>query len=313
MKFDIDFIGRTKIWFAISATVILIGLVGLGAKGLNFGIDFKGGTSFEVKMSKPIGVLDARHELKKLGLENAIVQPVGKNQMLIRTQAIGADEQAKVKRDISDRFGVKPGEINVQSVGPGWGQEITNAALRALAVAIGGLLVYISLRFEFKMAVAAIVALVHDILITIGIYALVGREVNPNTIAALLTILGYSLYDTIVVFHRIKENSAKMAKETYSSMANRSINQVLIRSINTTMTTILPVTAILFLGGETLKDFAFALFIGIASGAYSSIFVATPLLALWKEREPQYQVLRRKYGAKKRSGADDALAAAVNK
>ncbi|MCL5292264.1 MAG: protein translocase subunit SecF [Actinobacteria bacterium] len=297
MNFNIDFIGRIKIWFAISATVILIGMVGLGARGLNFGIDFKGGTSFEVKTSKEVTVAKMREELKRLGIDNAVVQPVSGNQMLVRTRDISADEQAKVKNDIAQHFGVKPSEINVQSVGPGWGREITNAAVQALVLALAGLLVYISFRFEFKMAVAAIGALVHDILITIGIYALVGREVNPNTIAALLTILGYSLYDTIVVFHRIKENGGTMAKETYSAMVNRSINQVLIRSINTTMTVILPVGAILFLGGETLKDFAFALFIGIASGAYSSIFVATPLLTLWKEREPQNQVLRRKYGA----------------
>lgn len=310
MRFNIDFIGRTKIWFAVSATVIVLGLVGIGVRGLNFGIDFKGGTSFEVKQTKEMTVPALRSELDSLGIDNAIIQPVSGNQMLVRTQATSAEEQAKVKSEIAERFKVKPSEINVQSVGPGWGKEITNAALRALMIALGGLLVYISLRFEFKMAVAAIAALVHDLLVTAGIYALVGREVNPNTIAALLTILGYSLYDTIVVFHRIKENAPAISKETYSSMVNRSVNQVLIRSINTTMTVILPVTSILLLGGQTLKDFAFALFVGVASGTYSSIFVATPILALWKEREPEYQVMRRKYGSTA-SKAGKVTAAAV--
>ncbi|TET52818.1 MAG: protein translocase subunit SecF, partial [Actinobacteria bacterium] len=199
----------------------------------------------------------------------------------------------KVVKAISAQYKVEDEQF--EQVGPGWGAEITRRALWALVLSLVGLLIYISFRFEFKMAVAAIVALLHDIAVTIGIYSLVGRDVAPATIAALLTILGYSLYDTIVVFHKVGENTAKIGKESYGSMVNRSLNQVLMRSINTSITSLLPVFAILFFGGETLKDFAFALAIGMISGVYSSLMVASPLLVFWKEKEAYYGNLKRKY------------------
>jgi SecD/SecF fusion protein len=162
-------------------------------------------------------------------------------------------------------------------------------------VSLLAILLYVSLRFEYKMSVMAIVALVHDILITLGLYALVGWEVSPNVVAALLAILGYSLYDTIVVFHRIKENSAGLVKQSFMAMANRSINEVLVRSLNTSVTSLIPVVVLLIFGGVTLKDYALALVIGLASGAYSSIGVAAPLYAMWKETEPKYKALAKKY------------------
>lgn len=295
MKFD--FIGRTKIWLIFSATVILIGLIALFVRGLNFSIEFVGGTSFNVRFTKKTTVPEIREVLKELKLGNIIVQPIGEEGTLIRTKSLTQEEQAEVIKKLDRKFGVKDSEIKM--VGPGWGEYLTNRALLALGIALVGLLIYITLRFEFKMAVAAVLALVHDILITVGIYALVGREVNPNTIAALLTILGYSLYDTIVVFHRIKENTTKIVKQTYGQVVNTSINQILMRSVNTSLTTLLPIVAILLIGGETLKDFAFALMVGIISGTYSTIFLASPVLTLWKETEPYYRSLKLRYGRRK--------------
>ncbi|TLM98953.1 MAG: protein translocase subunit SecF, partial [Actinobacteria bacterium] len=185
--------------------------------------------------------------------------------------------------------------FQVTTIGPGWGQNISNRALIALAVSILFILLYVSVRFEYKMSVTAVIALIHDVVITLGIYALLGATVTPNTIAALLTILGYSLYDTIVVFHRIKENTQSLQKQTFMQMANESINEVLVRSLNTSISSLIPVLAMLFFGGETLQDFALALTIGLAVGAYSSIGVAAPLFAMWKESEPKYAALKKKY------------------
>jgi SecD/SecF fusion protein len=298
---NFDFIGRTKIWLAFSATVILIGIIALFVKGLNFSIEFVGGTSFNLRLTKEASVPEVRKLLKELKLGNIIVQPIGEQGILIRTKSLTQEEQVRVIKKLDQKFGVKDSEIKM--VGPGWGEYLTNRALLALGIALVGLLIYITLRFEFKMAVAAILALIHDILITVGIYALVGREVNPNTIAALLTILGYSLYDTIVVFHRIKENTTKIVKQTYGQVVNTSINQILMRSMNTSLTTLLPIVAILLMGGETLKDFAFALMVGIISGTYSTIFLASPVLTLWKETEPYYRSLKLRYGKQKPASA----------
>ncbi len=193
-------------------------------------------------------------------------------------------------------LGLSEDDGDVSTIGPGWGRNVTRAALLALVVSTAAILLYISLRYEYKMSLTAVATLVHDVLLVLGIYALVGREVTPNTIAALLTIMGYSLYDTIVVFHRIKENSKAITRKTFTAMANESLNQVIMRSINTSITSILPPLMLLLFGGEMLGSFAFALVVGIFIGAYSSIAVATPLYTLWKEREPKFQALAKKYG-----------------
>ena len=183
------------------------------------------------------------------------------------------------------------------TIGPDWGASVIQSSLIAFLVSIVLIIIYIAIRFEYKMGVTAIVALLHDLVLVMGIYALVGREVNPNTIAALLTILGYSLYDTVVVFHRINDNmKSDDVKCTFMTMANHSINQVLVRTVNTTLTSLIPVLAMLFFGGETLKDFAFAMSIGLICGSYSSIAVAAPLYAMWKTREPRYAKLVKKFG-----------------
>lgn len=291
-----DFIGRTKIWFAISGIIILVSVGALLLQGIAFGIEFTGGTLFDLKFKDNVEVVEVRESLAKIGLEKSIIQPVSEEEILIRASidAQDRDTQEKVITTLNKDLGIK--DQSVQSVGKGWGSYITQAALVALGLSIAALLIYIAIRFEFKMAVAAIIALIHDITITIGIYALLSREVTPNTIAALLTIMGYSLYDTIVVFRRVKENTSRIMRQTYAEMVNQSINQVLVRSLNTTLTTLLPVVTLLIIGGTTLKDFAFALFVGITSGTYSTIFVASPVLALWKEAEPHYRSLRKKYG-----------------
>lgn len=293
MELKIDFIGRTKIWFAISGFLIIVGLLSLAIRGINFGIEFEGGTLIDLKFKQEVSVSDLRQELHQFGLGTSVIQPSGKNEILIRSKSLGKEEQKNVIEAIGEKWDIA--DKTVHNVGPGWGAYITRAALIALAVSLLVLLVYISVRFEFKMAVSAIVAVVHDVIITVGIYALVGREVTPNTVAALLSILGYSLYDTIVVFHRILENTPRIGKRTYATMVNDSINQVLVRSINTTLTTLFPVLVLLLIGGETLKDFAFALTVGLITGAYSSPFVASPLLSLWKEAEPRYRNLKLKY------------------
>lgn len=295
MKFD--FIGKKKIWFAISAVVLVISIAAIVINGLKFGIEFTGGTEIIWKFDKKTNLKDVRTTFKKLKIEEPSILPSEKNTFFIRTKSLNKDMQLKVYEGIKKQLGGE--RLSIQAVGAAWGEQITNSAITALSLSILAILVYISVRFDFKMAVSAVIALIHDILITIGVYALVGRMVTPSTIAALLTILGYSLYDTIVVFHRILENSSKLTKMTYSDVVNESVNEVLVRSINTSVTTLLPIAAILTVGGETLKDFAFALFVGIVSGAYSSIFNASPILAVWKEREPKYVALRKRLEKKK--------------
>lgn len=292
---NFDFIGRSRTWLILTIVVFVIVIGSLSLKGLNFGIEFTGGNLLTVKSNQAVQTNEVRKLLKPLKLDKAIIQPVGSDSVMIRYGGQhGQDFKDQVIKAISAKYKVV--DVQFEQVGPGWGSEITNAALWALVLSISALLIYISLRFEFKMAVTAVGALVHDVALTLGVYSLVGREVTPATIAALLTILGYSLYDTIVVFHKVTENSKKMSnKETYGRMVNRSLNQVLVRSLNTSITSVLPVLAILFFGGETLKDFAFALAIGMISGVYSSLIIASPLLVFWKEKEPHYRNLKRKY------------------
>lgn len=286
-----DFIGRKAIWFAFSAAVIAIGIAALIIKGLTFGIEFKGGTLFDAKFTKTTQVAVVRTAIRPLGLGDAVIQRAGDSSVVIRARELSVEDQQKVK-DALAKIGAK--DFTVQGVGASWGARLTEGTLVALLVSIVVVLGFIAVRFEFKMGIAGVIALVHDVLIALGLYALVGREVTTSTVAAFLTILGYSLYDTIVIFDRVRENAPHMKQQTYSGMVNGSINQSLRRSINTSLTSIIPVVCLLVFGGDTLKDFAFALLIGLISGAYSSIFIASPILAMWKETEPKYQALKRK-------------------
>jgi preprotein translocase subunit SecF len=305
---EINFIGRWKLWFLISAVVIAIGLAGLGVRHLNLGIDFEGGVSWEVPAGD--GSVDGvRDAVTSAGLEEPSVQSLGSSSgEVIRVQAEEVSDKvsAKVIAALSKETGSRPSTISFNEVGPSWGSEISSKALRALIVFLVLVSLYIALRFEWKMAAATLLALVHDILITVGIYAVFGLPVTPATVIAFLTILGYSIYDGIVVFDRVNENARKLSTSgsmTYSDMVNESMNEVLMRTLNTSITALLPILSLLvvgsfILGATSLEEFATALFIGLLSGAYSSIFIASPALALLKEREGRWVALRRRLEGK---------------
>jgi len=291
---------RRRRWFIVSGSAIALSLIGLLVLQLNYSIDFTGGTLIQYRMVEEVSVEDVRGTLAAdpFGRENAEVQIVGADQVSIRTTALtdlSAEARTQLFEALASQAGITPDEISAQVVGPTWGAQISRQAVIGLVVVLLAITLYITLRFEWKMALGAMVAMVHDVVITAGVYALTGREVSPATVIAILTILGFSLYDTVVIFDKVKENTestALLGKDTYEGVANASMNQVLMRSVNTSLVVILPILSLLLFGGATLKDFAFAMLIGVATGAYSSIFIATPILVVLKEREPRYQQLR---------------------
>jgi len=296
-----DFVGRAWRWALLSGTVIVICLLALLFKGLNLGIDFEGGTSWQVSVEgKEPSVDDVRESLRPLGLAEAKVQVIGGDSVRVQNEELTPEKQDRVTEALADYGGVRPADVSVSTVGPTWGKRVGEKARNALAIFFAVIAIYLALRFEWKMAAAALAAVVHDIIVTAGVYAITGFEVTPATVVAFLTILGFSLYDTVVVFDKIKENVATlgtMRGDNYSLMVNRSMNQVLMRSLNTSFVALLPVGSLLVVGSwlfgaVALRDFALALFVGLMTGAYSSIFVATPILALLKEREPRYRALR---------------------
>ena len=288
----------------ISAGIMVLALLlSLFGMGINVGIDFSGGMSMQYTMGEAVTQSDIEGVLNGIGLKDyaVSVQGTGKDSINIRIKAIDEDGVQGVQASITEALQAKYpnaaiyGDVNY--VGPVAGATLLRNAFLSVLIAALCMLIYIAIRFEYKMGVMAIVALFHDLILVVGIYALVGREVNPNTIAALLTILGYSLYDTVVVFHRIDDNmKGEDIRCTFMTMANHSMNQVFIRTINTTLTSFIPVFAMLLFGGETLKDFAFAMAIGLIAGSYSSIAIACPLYCLWKTREPKFAKLQKKYG-----------------
>jgi preprotein translocase subunit SecF len=287
-------------WFALSGFFIVLSLIGLFGRGLNRSIAFTGGAQLTYTAKTVPSVADVQGILGQYGRSaDSEVEIIGNDQVNIRTgtlTTLGTQAQ-DLREALAKQAGINVDEISEQDVGPSWGSQISRKALEGLIVFLVLVSIYISFRFEPKMAISALVALAHDLIITAGIYALVGRQVTPETIIAILTILGYSLYDTVVIFDKIKENSgmtAMVARETYSGMVNMSLNQTLMRSLNTSLVVLLPIGSLLLFGGTTLKDFAFALFIGVAAGTYSSIFIAAPLLAVLKEREPRYQMIKTK-------------------
>jgi preprotein translocase subunit SecF len=297
-----DIVGKRRRWYALSGFLVFLSLLSLFVlRGLNTGIDFKGGNVYEFT-SATMSADKAQEVVQKVGIKgDARATKVGKETLRVETRPQDAPTSTKIVAAIANE-GVDQASINSREIGARWGSEITKKAVKALVVFLFLVAGYIALRFEWRMAIAALIALVHDLVITAGIYSLVGFEVTPATVIALLTILGYSLYDTVVVYDKVRENAIGLSggsKMTYSDSANLAVNQTLMRSINTTLTALLPVGAILFvgaglLGAGTLKDLSLALFIGLATGAYSSIFVATPLVAEMKEREPQYKALRQR-------------------
>jgi preprotein translocase subunit SecF len=287
-------------WFVLSGTVILLSLAGLFLRGLNLSIDFEGGSQITYEDRSGVSADQVRALLARppYHLNDSEVQVVGGSELSVRTRSLtelSDTTRTQLIDDLARQAGVTPDDINRTDVGPTWGGEISRKALQGLIVVLLAISLYISFRFEWKMAIGAQVAMVHDVVITAGVYALVGREVSPATVIAILTILGFSLYDTVVIYDKIQENTespALMGKDTYADVVNHSLNQVFMRSVNTSLVVLFPVVSLLLFGGSTLKDFAFAMMIGVLTGAYSSIFVAAPLLAVLKEREPRYQQLR---------------------
>ena len=277
----VDFVGGWRLWFAISGALLLAGVAAIALGNLNFGIDFEGGTKFTAASpQRQLSVSEVREELPDFVARDAVIQRAGGGYE-VRTPVLSQSERTQVEDTLNESLGA---EMSVTSVSPTFGGQIRNQALQAVAAALLIIVAFISIRFEFAFALAAMVALLHDILITIGFYAIVGREVNLVTVVAVLTVLGYSLYDTIIIFDRVRENAPTVGynRRRFDDMINRSIRQVIRRSIYTSIFTLIPITALLIFGEATLSDFAFALLVGIVAGTYSSIFIASPVLSLYK-------------------------------
>ena len=289
---QIDFIGKRKLWFGISGAIILAGVIALGVQGLNLGIDFKGGTQFTFKTHQPHSTGDVQSFMAQEGQRDAVVQGTGKSvngeftQWQVRTESLKSSEQSALTAGLTRDLGAY--SEGVKNVSGTFGHQIAIDAIYGIIVSLLLITIYIAIRFDLKFAIPVILAMLHDIAVTIGVYALVGKEVSVATVAAVLTVLGYSIYDTIIIFDRIRENVPLMRRSPFATIANVSIWETIRRSLATTFITLLPIICLEILGGATLKDFAFALIVGVISGAYSSIFIAAPLLTLWKEREPEY-------------------------
>jgi SecD/SecF fusion protein len=288
-----DFIGRSKWFFSMSGMILLVCAIALSVQGLNFGIDFEGGTRITAPLSKPATVDQVRSVLTPQGLGDAEIQTIknedlGANVVQISAHELGKDGVDGVEAALRDRFGLAD-RPSTQEIGASFGQSVAKSAIYAIIASLIIISIYITLRFQWKFAVPVMIALLHDLLITGGVYALLGREVSASTVAALLTILGFSLYDTIVVFDRVRENIPRMPNAAFSQIYNRSMSEVIVRSLATSFCAALPILALLLFGGDTLKDFAFALLVGTLSGTYSSVFIAGPVLTHWKEREPVYK------------------------
>jgi preprotein translocase subunit SecF len=319
-EIDVDFVGQWKLWYSLSGLLLVISLAGLLINGLNLGVEFKGGSVFSFQPQSSVSVEEVRSTFSEQGVHQPIVQTAGERYR-VTTETLSESTTLKMQDVIAKEYGVPVKDVNIQSIGASWGGEVSEKAWIGLGVFMLAIILYLSMAFEPKMAAAAIVALVHDLVITAGVYAWSGFEVTPATLLGFLTILGYSLYDAVVVFDMIKEVTAKLgttSKQTYSMAANDALNHTLIRSLNTSLVAILPVAAILFigttvLGAGTLKDLSLALFVGMIVGTYSSLCVATPLLVTLKEREPKYQAIARRIastsGAKGAKSSKSAAAA----
>ena len=305
-----DFVGRRRIWYAVASTLIVLSLAAMIGRGLNFNVDFRGGSEL-VASGARCSVEQTREAVVGTGLGGEpTVQTVGGSDVRVQVGQLGVDESRRVQQALAQTCSVPVEQVSVNFVGPSWGADVSSNALRGLAVFLVLVVIFLSIYFEWRMAVAALLALVHDLVLTAGIYALVGFEVSPATVIGLLTVLGYSLYDTVVVFDKVKENTAGLlggSRRTYGEAANLAVNQTLVRSINTSVISLLPVAAIFFIGAGlfgagTLKDLSLVLLVGLAAGAYSSIFIATPFLVQLKEREPAVQALAKRVAARRADG-----------
>jgi preprotein translocase subunit SecF len=302
-----DFVGRRRLWFLLSGIIIVAGLVSLGTRGLNLGIDFKGGTAWTV-LAPGVSQTQAQNAVQAAGLNSPTVEILGSDTVQVSDDlnTLSSGQQSQVDNNVTAALAklahTSDNNVSQDQVGPTWGGQVTNRALIALITFFVVVVIYISFRFEPKMALSAFIAMLHDLAVTVGIFSLAGFSVSPDTVIAILTILGYSLYDTVVVFDRVRDNSRNLGasgRMTYTEMVNLSMNQTLARSINTSLVAILPVLAVLGIGAEllgatTLQNYGLALFVGLLSGAYSSIFIASPILAMLKEREGRYAAIRQR-------------------
>lgn len=315
---NIDFVGKAPRWFALSGIVILIGLISLLTNGLNFGIDFRGGTAWEIPNAN-VSVERAREAVSELGLGDSTIQLLGGETLRVQGEPQGEATVSTVRDELAELAGVRPDQVSISEIGPSWGKAVTEKGQRALVFFFVAVALYISFRFEWKMAVAALLGLIHDMLVTVGIYSLSGFEVTPTTVIAFLTIMGFSLYDNVVVFDKIDENTRGLAASgrlTYTATVNLSTNQMLMRSINTSVVAILPIFSVLvvgafILGATTLQDFGLSMLIGLTTGVYSSLFIASPLLAWLKEREPRYASIRKRLTGRGESTATPLTPAAA--
>jgi SecD/SecF fusion protein len=293
VRWHFDFMGASRWFFSVSGVILLVGALALATKQLNLGIDFESGTRVEVALTKSTDEEGVRETLEDAGISGGEVQQesnpgLGDNAFLIQSKTLEPSQINEMQKELEREYGIEADGFNSTSVGPTFGTTVANSARNALIFSLLIICAYIAFRFDPKFAVPVLIAIFHDILITAGVYSLTGREVSSGTVAAFLTILGYSLYDTIIVFDRIRENMPRMPRAAFSQIVNRSMSEVLTRSLATSFTTLLSVIALLVFGGATLGDFAFAMMVGIVSGTYSSIFIASPVLTAWKEREPGF-------------------------
>src|SRR5580693_2340453 len=307
-----DFVGRKRRWYAISGAILLISIVALFARGLDFSVDFKGGAVFQFS-APSASQSQVEATVSHAGVNGAVVQQLtgklGNSSWQVQTDTLTSQQTFTVENALTSQLHAK--DMSTSFVGASWGGQITTKAIQALIAFLVVIVLYLSIAFEWKMAVAAFVALIHDLVIATGVYALTGFQVSPATVIGLLTILGYSLYDTVVVFDKVRENTAGLlggARTTYSDAANLALNQTLVRSINTSLIALLPVAAILIVAtallgaNNELEELALVLFVGMLSGTYSSIFIATPVLADLKERQPQYRALAKRVAVRASGG-----------
>jgi preprotein translocase subunit SecF len=311
-------VGNRKRFFIASLVLVLISIGALATRGLDRGVEFKGGAVFDTK-AQGISVADVRGAVESAGAKEPRVQKLGSDRVRVETGALQPGQADAIRDALSKKIGIPAEEIDQQVVGPSWGSDVSHKAAKSLLIFLALLAIYLAIVFEWKLAVGALVALVHDVVITTGIYAVVGFTVSPATVIGLLTILGYSLYDTVVVYDKLKENTTNLTNSnryTYTGAANLAINQTLVRSINTSLIALLPVAGLLFvgaglLGAGVLKDLALVLFVGMAVGAYSSIFIATPLVVAMKEREPDMKALAKRVAQRQAAGKNPRPTQAV--
>jgi len=284
-----DFVGKNKYWVILSTAFIIAGIIFFIVRGINFGIDFLGGNLMEIKFKQQVSISELRVEMEKIGYGNAILQNTSEDQYIIRTTPLTDEEKNNILGSLDSSIGIERPLVQDRNVAPGFSQTITRNALIAVGISIAGILIYIWIRFAVRFALVAIIELIHDVLIILGFYTITYREFNTTTIAVILTILGYSLSDAIIIFDRIREELRVNRRDSFSVIINYSINKTLVRSLSTVATTLFPIIVLLIIGNQTLKDFAFGLLVGIISGSYSSIFVGAPILIAWNNRFPRYK------------------------